>query len=84
MMREKALCPRQLAAEFGGVKSEAEIRALTRKQAQPLPCVRSGSKRPIVRIYPSVFAEYLLFEQGSVRYGEVVEASRRSLVGARS
>ena len=80
---EELCTPRELSRMFRRVKSESEIRAMTRKAEQPLPCIRSGGKRPITRIFPSVFATYLLYEQRCCDYAEVVEASRRSLMGAR-
>ena len=79
---EKALAPRQLAKMFP--KSEAEIRASFRKGSKPCPCVRSGSKRPTERAYPSVFATYLAYEQGVAKYAEVEQAARQCLMGARS
>ena len=79
---DKAYTPRELSREFRRVKSESEIRAMTRKADRPLPCIKSGGKRPITRIFAPVFAMYLLYEQGCCEYAEVVEASRRSVMGA--
>ena len=82
MTCEEPCFSKVLSKMFGGIKTEDEILALTRKRINPLPCVRSGKKRPFTRIFPSVFAMYLLYEQGCAEYGEVVEAARRSLMGA--
>ena len=68
--------------EMYGVKTEAEIRALTRRAENPLPCVANGSKRQIRRIYEPVFVGYLLFEQGVATYAEVEQAARRCVIGA--
>lgn len=79
-----ALYPRQLSELFGGVMSEDEIRALTRKARRPLPCIRCGQKRPVTKVFPEVFGAYLAYEMGAADYAEVVEAAGRSAMGARS
>lgn len=78
---EKALFPKQLSAMYPC--SEADIRAFTRRAKNPLPCIKSGAKRPFTRIYPSVFATFLLYEQGVAGYAEVEQAARQCVMGVR-
>lgn len=76
---ERFYTPREMSRLYHRVKSEAEIRAMAKRAERPLPCVMSGSKRPVIKIQPSVFALYLQYEQGLIAYDEVVEGARRSL-----
>ena len=76
--------PKALSAMFPNTHKEYEIRAMTRKRKDPLPCIRRGAKRPVTVVHPAVYSLYLQYEQGFISYGEVVEGARRGLVGARS
>ncbi len=77
-----AVYPRQLSEMFGGVVSEAEIRALTRRREEPLPCIASGAKRPHRKVFPAVFAAYLAYEMGSGTYAEVEHVAGQCAMGA--
>lgn len=79
-----AMLARELRQMFGNPMSEAEILAETRKAKRfnPLPCIRSGGKRPHTRVYPSVFHAYLNYLQGVADYAEVEQAARRVSAGA--
>lgn len=83
MPRQGYCTPKALSLMFPNSHADHEIRALTRKQSEPLPCIRRGEKRPVVVIHPAVYALYLQWEQGLISYAEVVAGARRHLTEVR-
>ena len=78
---EHPLFAKQLSEMFG-VHTEGAIRAMMCRARNPLPCVKSGGRRPHRRAYPSVYRAMLDYEMGVAGYAEVEQAARRVLMGA--
>lgn len=83
MERQGYLSPRALSLMFPNSHKDYEIRALTRRTYSPLPHIKRGKKRPVVVIHPAVYALYLQWEQGLIKYDQVVEGARRYLAEVR-
>lgn len=91
MAEPKAYTIRELArrsASMAGnglpLVSEKAMRAFTRRAENPLPSLRVGaSDRPHVYVFEPVFLAFLLYLMGCCEYGEVDEAARFCVMGAR-
>ena len=71
--------PRKLSLMYGGTLSEAEIRAACHRarNSHPLPHIKSGAKRPVLKIRPSVFESWLSEEMGLHEAVGVVDGGAR-------
>ena len=77
--------PRYISRMYGGSISEAEIRAACRRSEHPIPHIKSGCKRPFVKIRPSVFEAWLNEEMRvDETVGAVDRTAGRRVDGARS
>ena len=81
-LREMARRTRKLSGNGLPLYSESALRAFTRRDENPLLCVRNGEKRPHVYVFESVLLAFIAFEMGVAPYAEVEQAARRVSMGA--
>lgn len=83
-LREMARRTRELSGDGLPLYPESALRALTRREENPLPCITRGEKRPHVYVFDCVVRAFIAYEMGVVPYAEVEQAARRVSDGALS
>ena len=78
--------PNEISRMYGGTLSAASIRAACHRSDKnhPLPHIKLGAKRPVIKIRPSVFEQWLAEEMGTYEaVGTVDGSARRGIEGVR-
>ena len=81
-LRDMARRTRSMSGNGLPLYTESALRALTRREENPLPCIRCGEKRPHVYVFENVVRAFIAFEMGVAQYAEVEQAARRVSMGA--
>lgn len=82
-LREMARRTRAMSADGLPLYTESALRALTRREREPLPSLKRGGKRPHVYVFESVVLAFVAYEMGVLKYAEVEQEARRCAMGAR-